>query len=61
MNNMSLLFSINMCLPYAFYFYLPKHKFTCRNTQVTRHMVNMPLPHIYNMSNMLFTHVYITL
>jgi hypothetical protein len=23
-------------------------------------MVNMPLPHIYNMSNMQFTHVYIT-
>jgi Zinc knuckle len=31
-NNMSLLFFSDMCLPYAFYFYLSKHKFTCRNT-----------------------------
>jgi hypothetical protein len=31
-NNMSLLFFSDICLPYAFYFYLSKHKFTCRNT-----------------------------
>jgi hypothetical protein len=34
-----------MCLPYAFYFDLSEHKFTCRNTQVTKHMLNMYLPH----------------
>jgi hypothetical protein len=60
MNNMSLLFFSDMCLPYAFYFYLSKHKFTCKNTRVTKHMLNMPLPRIYNMSNMQFMHVYIT-
>jgi hypothetical protein len=60
MNNTSLLFFSDMCLPYAFYSYLSKHEFTCRNTQVIKHMLNMPLPCIYNMSNMLFMHVYIT-
>jgi hypothetical protein len=45
MNNTSLLFFSDMCLPYAFYFYLSKHEFTCRNTQVTKHMLNMCLPH----------------
>jgi hypothetical protein len=34
-----------MCLPYAFHFYLSEHEFTCRNTQVTKHMLNMCLPH----------------
>jgi hypothetical protein len=60
MNNMSLLFFFDMCLPYAFYFYLSEHEFTCRNTRVTKHMLNMCLPRIYNMLNMLFMHVYIT-
>jgi hypothetical protein len=32
MNNRSLLFFSDMCLLYAFYFYLSKHEFTCRNT-----------------------------
>jgi hypothetical protein len=31
-NNTPLLFFSDMCLPYAFYFYLSKHEFTCRNT-----------------------------
>jgi hypothetical protein len=44
-NNMSLLFFSNMCLPYAFYFYLSEHEFTSRNTRVTKHMLNMCLPH----------------
>jgi hypothetical protein len=34
-----------MCLPYAFHFYLSEHEFTCRNTRVTKHMLNMCLPH----------------
>jgi hypothetical protein len=34
-----------MCLPYAFYSYLSEHKFTCRSTQVTKHMLNMCLPY----------------
>jgi hypothetical protein len=36
-----------MCLPYAFDFYLSKskHEFTCRNTRVTKHMLNMCLSH----------------
>jgi hypothetical protein len=42
---MSLLFFSDMCLPYAFYFYLYKHEFTCRNTRVTKHMLNMCLSH----------------
>jgi hypothetical protein len=60
-NNMSLLFFFDMCLPYAFHFYLSEHQFTCRNRRVTKHMLNMclvmvntPLPRIYNMLNMLF-------
>jgi hypothetical protein len=45
MNNTSLLFFSNMCLPYVLYFYLSEHEFTYRNTQVTKHMLNMCLPH----------------
>jgi hypothetical protein len=46
-NNMSLLFFFDMCLPYAFHFYLSEHEFTCRNTQVTKHMLNMCGKHTF--------------
>jgi hypothetical protein len=36
MNNMSLLFFSNMCLPYALNFYLSEHEFTYRNTRVIK-------------------------
>jgi hypothetical protein len=64
MNNMSLLFFFDMCLPYASHFYLSEHEFTCRSTQVTKHMLNMCLPHgkhtFTSMLNMLFMHVHVT-
>jgi hypothetical protein len=44
-NNTSLLFFFDMCSPYAFHFYLSIHNFTCRDTRVTKHMLNMCLPH----------------
>jgi hypothetical protein len=34
-----------MHLPYAFHFDLSEHEFTCRSTRVTKHMLNMCLPH----------------
>jgi hypothetical protein len=57
MNNMSLLFFFNTCLPYAFYFYLSEHEFICRNTQVTKHMLNMCLPHGKQTSTSYLPHV----
>jgi hypothetical protein len=38
-------------------FYLSKHEFTCRSTQVTKHMCSMCLPHGKHTFSSCFTHV----
>jgi hypothetical protein len=55
MNNMFLLFFFNMCLPYAFHF-------TYLNMSLPagiHESPNTPLPPIYHMLNMLFTHAHV--
>jgi hypothetical protein len=65
---MSLLFFLDMRLPYAFHFTylnmsLPAGKHKSPNTCVTCVclMVNIPLPLTYHMLNMLSTHVQVIL
>jgi hypothetical protein len=66
-NNSFLLFSFDMLLPYAFHltylnmsFPIGIHKSPNTCLTCVCLMVNTPLPHIYHMFNMLFTHVHVT-